>query len=170
MSSNMPIPLNTIRAGYVELSCLVNTALWTQQGDAARLGAVRRDCINLLDIACQHRIIIPATELTTLEEILLRMVDCLDEATQQSSDPAQHPFGPTTSLVHTGVPGRPHIDIDVDLLSVALDLRGPTHLASIFQCHPHTIQLRALEYGLAQPGAPVYVEYETEDGQVLRIY
>lgn len=98
------------------------------------------------------------------------MIGCLDSACQQSSDPPERSFGSTTSQTSTGLPGRPRIEIDPELLSIALDLRGPTHLAPIFNCHPRTIRRRALEHGLVEPGDPVYVDYEQEDGNVLRIY
>lgn len=98
------------------------------------------------------------------------MISCLDNACHQSSDPPERSFGPTTSQNRTGLPGRPRIDIDPELLGIALDLRGPTHLAPIFNCHPRTIRRRALEHGLVEPGDPVYVDYEQEDGSVLRIY
>ncbi|KAG6871327.1 hypothetical protein C0995_006027, partial [Termitomyces sp. Mi166 len=98
------------------------------------------------------------------------MITCLDEAGHQSSDPADFDFGPTTTQVSTGLPGCRHIDIDPELLNVALELCGPTHLASIFNCHPRTIRHHALEYGLVEPGHPVYVDYEAEDGTVSCIY
>lgn len=51
----IPIPLETIRAGYNELGRLVSVALHTQQGDAARLGERRRDCLHLLQLCHQVR-------------------------------------------------------------------------------------------------------------------
>lgn len=49
----IPIPLETIRAGYEELGQAVLVALRTQQGDAARLGERRRDCLHLLQLCHQ---------------------------------------------------------------------------------------------------------------------
>ncbi|KAF8885465.1 hypothetical protein BD779DRAFT_1533243 [Infundibulicybe gibba] len=54
MSERIPILLDTIRAGYTELGRLVHIALRTQQGDAARLGERRVDCLHLLQLAQQH--------------------------------------------------------------------------------------------------------------------
>jgi hypothetical protein len=98
------------------------------------------------------------------------MITSLDEACHLSSDPPDAPFPSTVKLTHTGLPGRPRIEIDPQTLSTALELRGPTHLAHIFNCHPRTIRRRGLEHGLVQPGEPVYIEYEQVDGSVARIY
>lgn len=49
----VPIPLDTIRAGYAELCQAVNVALRTQQGDAARLGVRRQDCLRFLSLVHQ---------------------------------------------------------------------------------------------------------------------
>jgi hypothetical protein len=186
----IPIPLDTIHAGYAELSRLVHTALRTQQGDAARLGERRRDCLHMLQLALQvlvyphfqtgslanyyyvlkHSANIPANEYAIIRTSLHHMINCLDNASQLSSDPPDSPFAPTSTLVHTGLRGRPHIEINEDLLAVALDLHGPTHLAPIFNCHPRTICRWALELGLVEPGEPVYVDYEHEDGSIIRIF
>jgi hypothetical protein len=98
------------------------------------------------------------------------MITCLEEASHLSEDPPESLFRPTSTRASSGLPGQPRIDIDPALLSVALELRGPTHLASIFQCHPRTIRRRALEYGLVTPGEPVYIDYVHEDGTIDRIY
>lgn len=52
-----------------------------------------------------------------------------------------------------------------------MGLRGVTGLAPIFDCSGRTVRRRALEYGLAQPSPPVYIEYEDEEtGQWVRLY
>jgi hypothetical protein len=56
------------------------------------------------------------------------------------------------------------------MLAMALGLRGTSHLTQIFDCSAQTICWWALEYGLAEPGAPVYVEYEHDDGTMFRFY
>ncbi|KAK1229293.1 hypothetical protein PQX77_007651 [Marasmius sp. AFHP31] len=76
-----------------------------------------------------------------------------------------------TRKVYTGLPGRPRIEIEPELLETALRLRGPTRLADTFRCHPRTIRRRALELGLVEPGPPVYTEYGNEEtGQSSRVY
>jgi hypothetical protein len=98
------------------------------------------------------------------------MIACLDDAVHLSSDPPDAPPLRTSYLVHTGEAGRPSIQIAPGMLASALGLRGPTHLAPVFNCSSRTIRRRALEYGLAEPGPPVYVEYEHEDRSTHRFY
>ncbi|KAG6895289.1 hypothetical protein C0992_002128, partial [Termitomyces sp. T32_za158] len=166
----IPIPLDTLRAAYDELGRLVHVALRTQQGDAACLGERQDDCLQLLQLTQQHMNIFPLEEYCTLQESVRQMIQCLDEATQQSLDPPDHAFGPTTHQVPSELSGQPRINIDPALLSVALDLCGPTHLANIFGCHLRTIRRWALELGIVEPGHPVYIDYENEDGTTMHIY
>ncbi|KAJ7124393.1 hypothetical protein C8R44DRAFT_734882 [Mycena epipterygia] len=56
------------------------------------------------------------------------------------------------------------------ITDMALALRGPSHLHNIFNVSARTIQHRALEYGLVQPGMPVYTDTPQPDGSVSRIY
>ncbi|KAJ6477881.1 hypothetical protein C8R47DRAFT_984653 [Mycena vitilis] len=96
------------------------------------------------------------------------MVSDLDEARHISSDPPDAPDLVVTRRVSTG--GRPRIEIDPQFLSQALDLRGTTHLARVFNCSSRTVRRRALAYGLALPGAPVYTDTSRPDGTVARTY
>ena len=98
------------------------------------------------------------------------MITCLDDAVHVSSDPPDAPPLQTSYVVHTGDAGRSSIQIAPGMLASAFGLRGPTHLAPVFNCSARTIRRCALEYGLAEPGAPVYVEYEHEDGTTYRFY
>jgi hypothetical protein len=41
----------------------------------------------------------------------------------------------------------------MSILAPAIGLRGPTHLAAVFQVSARTVHHRALEYGLVEPGA-----------------
>jgi hypothetical protein len=98
------------------------------------------------------------------------MIACLDNAALRSSDPPDAPPLQTSYTVQTGGPGRPSIQIPPGMLAMALGLRGPSHLTQIFDCSARTIRWRALEYGLAEPGPAVYVEYEHDDGTIFRFY
>ena len=95
---------------------------------------------------------------------------CLDDAVHFSSDPPDAPPPQTSYLHHTGDPGRPSIQIPPGLLAGALGLRGTTHLAQVSDCSAQTVCRRALDYGLAEPGPPVYVEYEHDDGSTCCFY
>ena len=99
-----------------------------------------------------------------------QMVAALENAAVLSTDPVDEPFFNATSVIHTGRRGRPRINIDSELLAVAFELRGPTHLARTFNVHPRTIRRRILEQGLAEPGEPVYVDYEQPDGSITRVF
>ncbi|KAG6852689.1 hypothetical protein C0991_009875 [Blastosporella zonata] len=165
-----PLPLDTIRTGYYELGRQVDVALRTQRGDAARLSRHRQDCFRLLNVATQHAVLFSAGELNTIQDSVHRMIECLDGVTQQSSDPPQASFPSTSSRVPTGHRGPARVEIDPNILALGLELRGPTHLAAVFNCNPRTIRRRALELGLVNPGAPVYIDYEQDDGSVVRIY
>lgn len=118
----------------------------------------------------QHMVVFLPEELATIQGSVHRMINCLDMAAQQSADPPERPFGPTSNRVSTGQRGPARVEINPQLLALGLELRGPTHLASVFGCHPRTIRRRALEMGLVTPGAPVYTDYEQEDGTTIRIY
>src|SRR5882762_8908563 len=98
------------------------------------------------------------------------MIACLDNAALRSSDPPDAPPLQTSYTVQTGGPGRPSIQIPPGMLATALGLRGTSHLTQIFNCSARTIRRRALEYGLAEPGPPVYVEYKHDDGTTFKFY
>ena len=107
-------------------------------------------------------------ECNTIGSNLLLMIRHLNASTTSSSDPPDVLPPETTCHIGTGRPGRPCIDIDSSILAPAIELRGPTHLASVFGVSAHMVRRHALEYGLVEPGAPVYVDYEGEDRTVTR--
>jgi hypothetical protein len=98
------------------------------------------------------------------------MLDHLDRATIASADPPDGPLIETTQTLYTGRRGRPRIEIDRDILATSLEMRGPTPLAPIFDTSARTIRRRALEYGLVEPGHPVYIEHQTADGSTYHQY
>lgn len=101
---------------------------------------------------------------------LRAMISHLDQAAVISSDCPDTPSISTTTIVHTGRVGRPRIEIDQSILTAGLGMRGSTNLASVFGVSSRTVRRRALEYGIAEPGPPVYVDVETEDGSIQRQY
>lgn len=83
------------------------------------------------------------------------------------------PDGPSLIIsqrASTGKRGRPTVQIEPNFLAQALELQGPTHLASVFNCSSRTIRRRAVELGLAEPGVPIYTDTEEHDGTVTRSY
>ena len=61
----VPLPLHTMRAAYTELGQSVAVALRTQMGDAARLGVQKGDCLRLLALTEQVRVLNRCTYTTT---------------------------------------------------------------------------------------------------------
>ncbi len=103
----------------------------------------------------QHANLFDHEECATITSSLDNMISHLEDAAHRSADPPDAPFFPTTSITRTGKPGRPRIDIDPNLLSVAYELRGPAHLADVFGVHSRTVRRPILEQGLAELGEPV---------------
>jgi hypothetical protein len=125
----------------------------------------------LLTTHVQHHNLFEASEFATLERSINAMVDALDQACHQSSDPYQGQQLQVISRVQTGRRGRPRVEINQDFLQYALALRGPTGISKSLQsCSSRTIRRRALEHGLVDPGAPVCTEEDLPDGQVARVY
>ncbi|KAJ7579100.1 hypothetical protein C8J56DRAFT_764310, partial [Mycena floridula] len=153
---------------YIQLGQDVNTALRVHLGDAAQSEAFRRDCYQYLTQIEQYSGLFSTPDYDTLRSNVQLMASELDRARHLSSDPALHPFPTIISHEYTGA--RPRIHIDPIILEVALDTRGPTQLAQVFQVHLRTIRRRALEAGICESAPPVYVEFEHEDGSVHQIY
>lgn len=119
----------------------------------------------------QHADVIPVPERQIMEQSIDAMLDALATADIQSQDLPSQPIMSVAHRAHTGGRGRPRIEIDYDFLAVGLDLRGPTGLAPVAGVASRTIRRRALEYGLAQPAAPVYTEtMDDTTGEVIRTY
>ncbi|KAJ7036201.1 hypothetical protein C8F04DRAFT_1210129 [Mycena alexandri] len=152
----MSEPLENLRAAYQILKG--NTQLSFQVDEALQFFAA----------AQLHQDIIPPTEFAVLETSIDTMVTTLNEARHQSSDPPTS--SPLTVTTHSSTGGRPHVDIDPTFLSHALTLRGPTGLRPVFSVSSRTIQRRALEYGLVQPGEPIYTDTPQPNGTVSRTY
>ncbi|KAF4569538.1 hypothetical protein EYR36_009332 [Pleurotus pulmonarius] len=168
--NSVPLPVGTIRNAFNELKQMVDLDLNIQQGDAARLNDRAQHCISLLALVNQHANLFDHEERATITSSLDNMISHLEDAAHRLADPPNAPFFPTTLITRTGKPGRPRIDIDPNLLSVAYELRGPAHLADVFGVHPRTVRRCILEQGLAEPGEPVYIDYEQPDGTIAGVY
>ncbi|KAJ8096049.1 hypothetical protein PM082_022707 [Marasmius tenuissimus] len=99
------------------------------------------------------------------------MLSALEEAISASEDVMQQEPLQLTHSELSANPGRPRIDVDPAILQASMQYRGFTHLALVFDCSARTLRRRALEYGLADPCPPVYVQYEDpETGELLHFY
>ncbi|KIK43227.1 hypothetical protein CY34DRAFT_11887 [Suillus luteus UH-Slu-Lm8-n1] len=166
----IPLPLETIRQGYNELGHHTHVVLRTQLGDSARLNAAKREYLRFIGIVEQHANILSQNELLTIQTSIYEMLNALDDAVHLSADPPDHDPPQLSYTAHTGRRGRPQVDIEPELLEIALSMRGLTHLASVFGCAPRTIRRRALEYGLAELGPPVYVDYTDDEGNTTHFF
>ena len=100
------------------------------------------------------------------------MVDSLDIACHQSTDPPHDSAPVVMHESRTGRPGRPRIEIDVVFLQHALEHRGPTRIANAMPASvsARTIRRRGVELGLLEPQPPVFEEQINENGEVFHIH
>ncbi|KAJ7242125.1 hypothetical protein C8J57DRAFT_1084558 [Mycena rebaudengoi] len=169
----MSEPLENLRAAYRVLEANVIRTLRTQVGAPTQLGLQVDEALRFLNAAeqvcvCSTVLYFSPSEYATMETSINTMVDQLDEARHLSSDPPEGTSLVVSTRTLTG--GRPRVDIDPSFLSQALALRGTTHLENIFNCSARTIRRRALEYGIADPGHPVYTDTPLADGSSVRTY
>ncbi|KAJ6608778.1 hypothetical protein B0H10DRAFT_514434 [Mycena sp. CBHHK59/15] len=166
----MSEPLENLRIAYQILKRNVIRTLRTQRGAETQLNHQITEVLQFSAAAQLHRNIIPPAEFATAERSIHDMVDALNTARHESSDSPTAPNLVVTSRTSTSDGGRPRVDIDPNILAEALSLRGPTHLASVFQVSSRTIRRRALDYRLVEPGVPVYTDTPQPDGTVSRTY
>lgn len=103
------------------------------------------------------------------------MIQTLDTAVVASSEvPDVQPILPELGAVENNDfhSGRPRIDINPnDLIALTSGRRVTrTHLAELYGCHPRTIRRRLLEFGLSEPGPPVFTTEINDSGIATRIY
>ncbi|KAJ7796810.1 hypothetical protein B0H14DRAFT_3494403 [Mycena olivaceomarginata] len=168
--SEQPLAIiDNFRDAYRVLERNVNRTLRTQRGAVTQINFQVNEALNFVASLDLHRASFPTTEFATIQQSISNMLALLEEARHLSSDPPTGASLIVTTQVSTG--GRPRIEIDPAFLSHALTLRGPTHLRAIFGgASARTIRRRALEYGLVEPGQPVYTDTPQPDGSVSRTY
>ena len=98
------------------------------------------------------------------------MLTMLDDACHASSDTADAAPIIVSWESHSGRRGRPKKECDPQFLAYAMDMRGPTRLAPVLGWSSRTVSRRAVEYGLREPGVPVFQEVENTDGSTTRIH
>jgi hypothetical protein len=179
--------LENFRAGYAVLAERVRVALRVQLGDESRLTGHRDEALNFLSSADpvrfffqnqrlaranaaaeQHRHIFPPDEFAILRESIGFMVEELEKACTQSSDPCDQEIVVVERCVAASGAGRPRIEFDKNFLSRALDLRGVAGVAAAAGVSPRTVRRRAQEAGLKPRGDPVYTEETAVDGSRVR--
>ncbi|KAJ8073836.1 hypothetical protein PM082_012114 [Marasmius tenuissimus] len=162
--------VRNFRGAFNELGDRVNVVLHT--GNIPRIREVTRDCLSFFQNIQQHYRKFDPDELETITWSVSQMILYLDNARNVELDPADAPF-PFPEPPEPEEPcgrGRPRTYIDPHLLSIAVDLRQLKRMAEILNVHVRTLRRRALEQGLVEPGEPVYVDFETEEGVIMRVY
>lgn len=186
--------LDNLRQHYHDLSKKVNTGLAIFSANAPRLTNIRDEVFQFIQTAesaranmvtcfldaCtprSHAINQPPNMLTmeeyqTLQASTLEMIMELDSSILIAQDEPDGPPIQTTWTNRTGKPGRPRKEVHPELLAEGLQLRGgPTHLTGVFDSvSSRTLRRRALDYGIAKPGQPVYVDTAQADGTSQRVF
>lgn len=98
------------------------------------------------------------------------MLQALDDACSASSDSPDAPPVIVTWETRSGRRGRPRKECDPTFLAFAMDLRGPTDLAPTLGWSSRTVSRRAVDYGIREPGVPVFQEVLNPDGSTSRIH
>ncbi|KAF9066190.1 hypothetical protein BDP27DRAFT_1546373 [Rhodocollybia butyracea] len=126
----------------MEIIKTVIRALRIQAGDISQIQRYQQ--------SVQHQHLFDPLEYNTINTGVQNMATALEEASAKSEDITEHtPLAPV-EVIHTGQRGRPRKNIDRELLETSLRLRGPTHIAPVFDCSSRTIRRRALEHGLVE--------------------
>ncbi|KAF8172599.1 hypothetical protein K438DRAFT_1981449 [Mycena galopus ATCC 62051] len=166
----IPLRLESIHIAFMQLADRVNLALHTQIGDRLRIQEQNSGVLRMLESIHQHADVIPVAERQVMEETIDNMITLLTAAAVQSEDIPARAAILVTFQEPTGRRGCPHIEINPSL-AYGLDLHGPTGLAPVAGVSSRTIRRRALDYGLAEPAAPIYTEnLDPTSGEMVRIY
>jgi hypothetical protein len=191
----MTAPIEHIRHAYFALEDEVTTALHTQVGDSSRLNIQRNRVLNFMAVAQrvsyspynnmqvsqnthkhqQHQALFPPEEYATLQDSVNIMVEALEAACNQLTDPMETTPLIVAQAVRTGKRGRPRIEIDSAFLEEALALRKLTGVASAIKINntaisARTVKRRALEHGLVEPGTAPFSVLQDPDGSVTRVH
>jgi hypothetical protein len=188
----MADPLNNIQAAYHALQDCFVTALLTQIGDAPCLKITSYQVMALSVAAEQvcsltyipsiysndtifgsqtkHLAVFLAAEYRIFQTSLSAMVQDLDSACHQSSDPPNASPLIVSHRVSINSTGCPQVEIDPTFLSHALELRGPTSLSKIVKCSSRTVHRHTLELGIVQPGPPVSSTIMQSNGTITQIH
>ncbi|KAJ6461306.1 hypothetical protein DFH09DRAFT_866618, partial [Mycena vulgaris] len=150
--------LENFRGGYAQIAERVRIALRVQLGDAQRLGAHRDEVLTFLSAANQHRAIFPPGEFAILHASVGIMVEELEKACTESSDPCDARIVVVERRIAAQGAGRPRIEIDPTFLSQALTLREATALAPALGCSARTIRRRAATGLESAGGSCLHVE------------
>ena len=99
------------------------------------------------------------------------MISALESSITTTRYPPDAPPIVLGNTIHSGQRGRPPVDIKPeDLALLASGRTTMKDIGNLYQCGARTIRRRMLEFGLSEPGPPVYTEQEQNDGSVECVY
>ena len=105
-----------------------------------------------------------------MQQNCVTMVNTINGAISTLNHGPQRSPVTISEQTHIGKRGRPTTEIDPVALQHLLELRGPQDTGKLLGCSTRTIRRRALESGLAQPGAPISTDETQSDGSVLKVF
>ncbi|KDR82504.1 hypothetical protein GALMADRAFT_47570, partial [Galerina marginata CBS 339.88] len=107
----------------------------------------------------------------TITTSVENMIDALESSVATSHYPPDAPPIALGGTVQSGQRGRLPVNINPeDLALLASGRTTMPEIAALYQCGARTIRRRMLEFGLSEPGPPVYMEQEQADGSTERVY
>lgn len=122
------------------------------------------------NLCSQHFDIVPIEQYNIMQQSIQDMMQDLQQAKYLSADEPDAPPIEPVHLEYTGRTGRPRVVIDPEVLAISYSMSGPTELGRVFGVSSRLVRRRALELGIVEPGQPVYVEFDSEDGTTWRYY
>lgn len=112
-----------------------------------------------------------AENMQTVTSSIEAMIGELEQCILVSHDPPDAPPIILGESVLSGQSGRPAVHIDPDDLAMLATGRTTMRaLGELYQCGARTIRRRMLDFGLSEPGPPVYIIQQQEDGTTHREY
>jgi hypothetical protein len=109
--------------------------------------------------------------LTSLNSNVQDMVQQLESVVHTSSAPIDAEASPLGGTICTGLQERPALDIRPEHLLMLRDGRTMLdNIADIYQCSGRTICRRLLDYGMTEPGPPVYTMEIQDTGSTVCVY
>jgi hypothetical protein len=111
---------------------------------------------------------VDAHTITTSVDAMIIALESSINTTRYPPDAPPIMFGKT---VQSSKRGRPPVEIRLeDLTLLASGRTTMKDIADLYQCGAWTIRRRMVDFGLSEPGPPVYTEQEQDDGSVERVY
>lgn len=99
------------------------------------------------------------------------MDNALTQAASLTLDPLESVPQVPLGTQQTETRGRPAVHIlPEDLAALSTGRTTRRDIAELYNCHPCTIRRRLLDFGLSQPGRPVYSDVQNPDGSTSRVY